>query len=268
MVCGLLSRVPEAFPAGPQAPVTQGTECGPSKSEIPVRVRAGVPVPYHRRRLFTVAERAGLAPRFWSKVDQSGGPEACWPWKRARSLGGYGQWHPYAKVHTPAHRFALALKLDRNLRPDEVAMHLCHNPPCCNPTHLKPGSHSDNAKHSATDGRAYVGELNAMARLTDADVLDLRRRAASEFRRGWLAEEGRRLNMKSGIVGRIVRGDYWPHLPGAVAIVTNRNLGLPAVPRGYCVMGHKRAASGHCPCRTEAMRRYRARDLALAAVSP
>jgi hypothetical protein len=31
-----------------------------------------------------------LAERYWSKVDKSGGPDACWPWTAGRSAGGYG----------------------------------------------------------------------------------------------------------------------------------------------------------------------------------
>ena len=264
MVHGLLSRSPQAFPVEPQAPVAQGIEHSPSKRARARSNRAGGTEPFHHRRVFTDAEFDALAPRFWSKVDRSGGLDACWPWTKARGRTGYGQWHPFAKVHTPAHRFALALKLGRNIAPDEVAMHLCHNPPCCNPTHLKEGSYSQNMQHSADDGRAFVGQLNAMAALTEAQVIDLRARAVKEYRPGWFAERGRELGVASSTIARVVHGKDWAHLPGAV-LVGGRYLGKPLPPRGYCHQGHKKTAAGNCLCRTLAQREYRLRRIARAA---
>lgn len=90
-----------------------------------------------------------LAFDFWSLVDQSGGPDACWPWQGTRIRGGHGQVHVTGLVSMGAHRLALWLATGlvahgRIGREAKVVRHLCHNPPCCNPAHLLLGSRSEN----------------------------------------------------------------------------------------------------------------------------
>lgn len=169
-----------------------------------------------RTVVFDASEILRLTNRFWKKVDRSGGPAACWPWTAALAVNGYGQFHPYGGVHIPAHRFSLILKLKRNLGRDESTLHLCLLKACCNQEHLTVGNQTDNMLHAALMGRGTGGEKNAMSRLTAADVMDVRARAATEYKSGWLASEARRLNISAGDLGRIIRGQYWSHLPGAV----------------------------------------------------
>lgn len=170
-----------------------------------------------RRVIFDAAEIDRLTARFWSKVDKSAGPDACHPWTGALAVNGYGQWHPYGGVHIPAHRFALILKLRRTLEPEEVTLHLCRTKACCNIEHLTVGSYADNHLHAALMGTLCTsGEGNPQAKLTDEQVIDLRRRAATEYRLGWLRDEGERLGVSGSILGLVVRGLLWPHLPGAV----------------------------------------------------
>lgn len=162
------------------------------------------------------ADAVRLVPRFWSKVDRTGDQDSCQPWLGALAVNGYGQWHPYGGVHIPAHRFALVLKLGRDLAWDEITLHLCRTKACCNPEHLDVGSHADNHLHAALMGHCRSGEGNPMSRLSDADVIDVRARAATEYQHGWLANEARRLKISACDLGRIIRGQYWPHLPGGV----------------------------------------------------
>lgn len=47
--------------------------------------------------------------RFRDKVDTSGGPEACWPWRGGKDKGGYGRMklrHKLIKAHRLAYFFA------------------------------------------------------------------------------------------------------------------------------------------------------------------
>jgi hypothetical protein len=86
-----------------------------------------------------------VVERFWTKVDQSGGPDACWPWTGSLTDGGYGQFRFLRKI-VKAHRFAWAVaKNGGNLPPQNVDIH--HNCEsrytvkrlsrrCCNPDHL------------------------------------------------------------------------------------------------------------------------------------
>lgn len=97
---------------------------------------------------------------FWERVDQSGGPEACWPWtgrrqsKRADGAGGYGCFIRGGKT-VYSHRWALELTLGRPLGPRMLACHTCDNPPCCNPAHLFEGTFTDNFRDAVAKGRVW-----------------------------------------------------------------------------------------------------------------
>lgn len=74
--------------------------------------------------------------RFWSRVDKSKGPEACWVWTGALTRSGYGQFY-VARKKQVAHRWLLGVRRGEPLEwPRERGCHRCDNPPCCNPAHL------------------------------------------------------------------------------------------------------------------------------------
>ena len=76
--------------------------------------------------------------------------EECKLWPGGKDKDGYGR----VKIHGRdlfAHRIALEIKIGRKLNRDEVAMHLCDNPPCFNPNHLKVGNAREN-KQMERDG--------------------------------------------------------------------------------------------------------------------
>ena len=119
------------------------------------------------------------AKRFWSKVDRSGGPAACWPWTAGRSPYGYGKFQigPNGGQTTlVSSRVALALKTGR-MRPSTIhARHWkCDNPPCCNPRHLKWGTPKQNRHDTVRKGREPRGEDKSIAKLTNAAVRRIRR---------------------------------------------------------------------------------------------
>lgn len=89
--------------------------------------------------------------RFWSKVDKRG-PEDCWEWRGHIGSNGYGRFHA-GTSDVPAHRFALAVAADIEPDPEKVVMHLCDNPPCVNPSHLREGTYSENARDAIAKGR-------------------------------------------------------------------------------------------------------------------
>lgn len=56
-----------------------------------------------------------------------------------------------------------------------VVMHLCDNPPCIEPTHLKLGTQSENMADMYSKGRHAKGEDRGNAVLTDEQVRSIRR---------------------------------------------------------------------------------------------
>jgi hypothetical protein len=91
-----------------------------------------------------------LAERFWAKVDVRG-PDDCWPWKAAKTGGGYG----YIRVGLRtlvASRIAYQLTKGRIPKGKSI-LHSCDNPPCMNPAHLSPGTQGQNLRDSYSRGR-------------------------------------------------------------------------------------------------------------------
>ncbi len=90
---------------------------------------------------------------FWSRVDTSGGTDACWPWTARVNSEGYGQFDAANKSGLFAQRVAFELRV-RQLVPGELVCHHCDNPPCCNPAHLFVGTHLDNNRDRHAKGRS------------------------------------------------------------------------------------------------------------------
>jgi hypothetical protein len=99
--------------------------------------------------MVTVLERVPerVKARFWQRVDQTGGPDACWPWMLSAGGHGYGQ-VTWGDGHRPqaelAHRLAFALVVED--LPCGVGIDaptvdhdkaLCTGGKCCNPRHLR-----------------------------------------------------------------------------------------------------------------------------------
>ena len=150
------------------------------------------------------------ASRFWSKVDRSGGPAACWPWTAYRNSLGYGRfaagWTAYA------HREAARLVFG-DFDPKLDVCHHCDNPPCCNPAHLFIGTHRDNFRDASDKGRLIGrrGELSPHARLTWPKVHEIRRAyAAGEASE---RELGKRFGVSQVAIHFVVTRKTWDKLP-------------------------------------------------------
>lgn len=97
------------------------------------------------------------------------------------------------------------------LRFDQVVRHLCNNRACVNPIHLQVGTRADNAADMVIMGRSIKGEDKPGAKLSEADVHEIRRLWFDELisRR----ELGKRFGVSDGLIGGIVNGRYWKHVP-------------------------------------------------------
>ena len=80
-----------------------------------------------------------------------------------------------------AHRLAYHLNT-HNILPGKKILHSCDTPACVQPLHLWPGTQADNVADMDAKGRRgtikgqRVGEKNPLAKLTDAQVAEIRQR--------------------------------------------------------------------------------------------
>lgn len=95
---------------------------------------------------------------FLQRIDTSGGDDACHIWTHSKNEGGYGYFtkHGYTAL---AHRLRFAMAEPDSVHA-QVIMHLCDNPQCCNPRHLRAGSYADNTQDMYAKGRNAIIHAN------------------------------------------------------------------------------------------------------------
>jgi hypothetical protein len=143
--------------------------------------------------------RAGLAPQ-----DPVTG---CIEWTGTRVTKGYGLITQDGK---PIGTHRLAWELKHGPIPEGMKVcHHCDNPACCNTDHHFLGTNADNMADRNAKGRQAKGERSGGAKLTEADVLEIRRRLAA-------GESQLEISKAFGItrqhVGYIKSGKTWSHL--------------------------------------------------------
>src|SRR5690606_33126054 len=109
----------------------------------------------------------------WDPVQRVAGLTECWEYRGPKLRSGYGvlQYQSRAlKAHRVVHEYH-----NGPIGAGLVAMHLCDNPPCVNPDHLRAGTVQDNVDDKMQKGRFKPsrGSANGSSKLTEAQVLDL-----------------------------------------------------------------------------------------------
>ncbi len=137
---------------------------------------------------------------------------ACVEWPGRRDENGYG----WASRNRRAHRVAWEEANGQQIPLGMIVMHVCDNPPCVNPAHLKLGTVADNNRDRAEKGRSRGtfqsgpdhpatrrrGASHWCAKLTDDDVRSIRRRCEAGETQTEVAAD---LGVHSATVSRIVR---------------------------------------------------------------
>lgn len=129
----------------------------------------------------------------------------CWLWTAYVCPRGYGSISPSHHTIVSAHRFSY----ERYVGPIPPGLHVCHKcdvPSCVNPDHLFVGTNAENRADSVRKGRAARGERHGAARLTEADVLAIRR--SDKTLREIAAEYG----IARFTAWRVVHGRSWRHV--------------------------------------------------------
>lgn len=142
--------------------------------------------------------------RLWSMVEVSNG---CWEWKGRINKFGYGQ-ISIGNTEFLAHRAAYFLsngKLDTEL----CVMHTCDNPKCCNPSHLKAGTHAENMADMKAKGRRKgitTGDKNGRSKLNKLAAEKIRELKSSGAK---LKDIAIQFGVGISTVSRVCRKENW-----------------------------------------------------------
>lgn len=155
--------------------------------------------------------KRSVADRFWGRVDKSNGPDACWLWMGCTSSFGYGRMKIDGR---DMHTNRVSWELHNGEIPAGMkVLHRCDNPPCVNPAHLFLGTSADNTHDMIAKGRSraagVVGESNHNSKLTEGDVVEIRRCYNAGEKRANLA---RRFDVNLALICRIVAREIWRHV--------------------------------------------------------
>lgn len=153
----------------------------------------------------TAANRQPFETRFWGKVDKS---TDCWLWTAHLNENGYGTFELDEKT-VKAHRVSFEAEFgpipagmlighscDRNYASGDITYRRC-----VRPSHLFVCTHLENMRDAMAKNRFRYGGGSPRAKLTDAQVLTIRKRAADGTSYVALARE---FGVHKSYVSRIV----------------------------------------------------------------
>lgn len=134
--------------------------------------------------------------------------DECWIWTGSKDKDGYG-WSNFSnekKAHRASYRFFVGPI------PDGLGvLHKCDKPSCVNPKHLFLGDCAANHADMIAKDRQPKGERHRKAKLTEAQVLDIRRLYAAGETPLALS---RLFNVCAATIVHVATGRTWTHLPG------------------------------------------------------
>ena len=140
--------------------------------------------------------------RFWDKVDKT---DSCWLWTGSMNTYGYGQVKLNCKNYQ-AHRVSWFL-IGSTIPEGHVIRHKCRDRKCVNPEHLETGTQAENMADMIRDGTSNIGEKNPCVKLTEAQVLEIRKRSTENQYR--LAEE---YGVARANISYIIHRRTWKHI--------------------------------------------------------
>lgn len=163
------------------------------------------------------AKRTPTIVRYLAKVDQSAGPEGCWPWTGAKDQDGYGIfWDGTYRQNGTGHYVRVTRwTYTQFIGPIPAGKQLCHtcdNPPCVNPSHLWVGTTADNHadRERKGRGRRSHGSEHVGAKLTDEQVRQIR--ALYVPRKVTCQQLADQFGVSNQLISQIVRRKKWAHL--------------------------------------------------------
>lgn len=152
----------------------------------------------------------------------------CWEFTGSRFGSGYGQ-QKVGGRNWRAHR--LVWEIFNGEVPGGLSvLHRCDVRHCINPKHLFLGTHDDNMADMVAKGRSPIGDrnsarkyphhyigksrgaLNGMSKLSEDDVVKIKRMLMGGGKRGYRADIARAFSVSSTTIYTIENGKVWGHI--------------------------------------------------------
>lgn len=166
----------------------------------------------------------GIYPRpsteslFWKKVNKLGPVHPvlktrCWVWLAGTSgSGSYGHMTIKRKGWF-SHRYSWTIH-NGEIAEGLYVLHHCDNVLCVNPAHLFLGTHLDNAKDRNAKGRHSKGEDRPAHKLTEQDVLEIRKHYKRWSYHGSNVQQlAAKYQVHPDTIRVVARAKSWKHIP-------------------------------------------------------
>lgn len=135
----------------------------------------------------------------------------CWLWNGTKKRAGYGVivvGGRGPRRHYLAHRVSWERAFGA-IPSGKVVCHKCDQPSCVNPAHLFLGTSADNVSDMVRKGRHAKGEHHGCAKVSEADVREIR-----SLHSGGMSQLGiaRQFGISNSTIHLIVKGRLWAHV--------------------------------------------------------
>ncbi len=145
-------------------------------------------------------------PLRWLKSHATTSETDCLHWPFGKTVKGYGSVR-MGGVTMHAHR-AMCLLAHGEAPPNTEVAHSCGVRDCVNPNHLRHATSKENSSDTALHGRNLAGDKHPRAKLTSAQVEDIRARVGAGLITQ--AEAARHYAVTDAAISLIVRRINWP----------------------------------------------------------
>jgi hypothetical protein len=152
--------------------------------------------------------------RIWRNIKKSA-PDECWPWLGSTERNGYGRTTFGGRRHNVS-RIVFELTNPGVLSRGLFVLHICDNPVCCNPRHLRSGTAKENAEDRENRNRSYkwTGDEHPRCKLTAAQIIEIKELRSNGVKGSSVAKM---FGVSPATISSIIHGRYYTEIGGGIS---------------------------------------------------